>query len=245
MVHTDRVRIQAIAGCAFRCRFCDLPYTTTYSTKSADDLVAAARLAISDAPMTVRHLLLSGGTPTAQDREYLLGTIDRIVPEFREPVDVMMVPMFDRDYLHRLRSAGIRDLYLNLEIYNEATARKMMPQKAAAGRSRYMTSLREAVSVLGPGHVESLVLVGLEPISALRAAVRTLVDLRVIPVLSPFRPSPQTPLAALAPPSVEFLEEAWNLTSDVCKGSGLRPGPVCIPCQHNTLTFPDSSGFYV
>ena len=76
------------------------------------------------------------------------------------------------------------------------------------------------------------------------AAVDRLVEIRCRPVLSPFRPSPNTPLARQPVPSVETLRYLWTETYDRCAAHGLRPGPSCIPCQHNTLTLSDGSGFY-
>ena len=43
---------------------------------------------------------------------------------------------------------------------------------------------------------------------------------------------------------VEFLAEAYERAIEIVEGFGVKLGPRCIPCQHNTLTFPDGSEAY-
>jgi hypothetical protein len=63
VTHTDRCRVSPIAGCAWNCRFCDLPYTLDYRKKHVDDLLAVIEAARDDRLVPARHVLVSGGTP--------------------------------------------------------------------------------------------------------------------------------------------------------------------------------------
>jgi hypothetical protein len=43
------------------------------------------------------------------------------------------------------------------------------------------------------------------------------------------------------------MKRLWDGTLEICAkaGASIKPGPRCIPCQHNTVTFPDGTDFYV
>ena len=41
-----------------------------------------------------------------------------------------------------------------------------------------------------------------------------------------------------------MLAEVYMRALDVVERHGVKLGPRCIACQHNTLTFPDASGAY-
>jgi hypothetical protein len=75
-------------------------------------------------------------------------------------------------------------------------------------------------------------------------AVGELVRRGCDPVLSPFRPDPHTPLRDAPPPTVDFLEEAYDRAMEFVDLQGGALGPRCIPCMHDTLTFPDGSERY-
>jgi pyruvate-formate lyase-activating enzyme len=240
ITHTDRVRAAPVAGCAFRCAFCDLPYTYAYTTKRIEHLVEAVQAGLHDRILPARHVLVSGGTPRAQDREYLLKSLRAICRSTDAPVDAMLVPWHDPDFLVRLRDSGIDGVFFNLELYGETAARQMMPQKASFGNSALLETLRRAVPVFGERKVRSLILAGLEPVSDTLRGVEAIVSVGAIPILSPFRPSSATPLRNVPPPTLEVLKEAYTGALTISRRFGLPLGPDCIPCQHNTLAFPSS-----
>jgi hypothetical protein len=95
-----------------------------------------------------------------------------------------------------------------------------------------------------PGRVRSLLLVGLEPLEETLEAVGELFRRGCDPVLSPFRPDPHTPLQDAPPPTLDFLEEAYDRAIEIVDLHGGALGSQCIPCMHNTLTFPDGSEHY-
>lgn len=250
VTHTDRCRISPIEGCAWRCKFCDLPYEFKYRKKPADELLEVIRIAANDPLAPARHVLISGGTPKPVDEGWIDGIYERIARESPLPVDVMMPARPDFDYPAWLRSVGVNMLSVNLEINDVNIARKITPNKARQlGRELYLNYIARAVDVFGVGQVQSLLIVGesAEPLESTLEGVRELVDRGCVPVLSPFRPDPHTPMATLPPPSVDEMQRVYDATLKICAkaGSGLLPGPRCVPCQHNTIAFPDSSDFYV
>ena len=143
-------------------------------------------------------------------------------------------------------------LSVNLEVSDPARALKITPNKARKlGRQHYLDYIEVAVEAFGVGFVQSLMVFGddVEPLESTLRGVRDLVERGCLLVLSPFRPDPNTPMAkrGARPPSVDDMKRAWEGTLAVCAtvGGPIKPGPRCIPCHHNTLTFPDGSNFYV
>lgn len=235
--HGDRARLAPIQGCAMTCKFCNIPYQDRYATKPLDALSAAVRRALDDPIQPARHLLISGGTPRAVDYKYLSAVYERILTEHRElQIDIMMVPAQGLLDLPRLRDLGLVGLSVNIEIFNGAIARDLMRQKHVMGIDYYLRFLEGAVATMGPGAVRSLLMVGLEPIDDTLEGVKRLVEIGCVPVLSPFRPDPSTPLRGVQPLEAEALEEVFLRSTDLARQFGLSLGPDCPPCTHNTLT---------
>ena len=246
ITHADRVRISPIQGCGMVCTFCDLPYQMRYRRMRIDGLVDSVARALQDETLPARHVLISGGTPKEDDYDFLKTVYQEVAAGFPGiSVDVMMVPAPGLLDLPQLRRIGIHGLSINLEIYSLEIARKMMRPKYDLGRDFYFDFIAEAVAEFGPGKVRSLLLVGLEPLEETLAGVEALAERGCDPVLSPFRPDPHTPLRNMKPPAIELLIEAYERSLEIVERHGVKLGPRCIPCQHNTLTFPDESGEYI
>jgi hypothetical protein len=143
-------------------------------------------------------------------------------------------------------------LSVNLEISDPQRARRITPNKARLfGRETYLNYVEAAVEAFGVGQVQSLMVFGesIESIDSTLEGVRDLAARGCVPVLSPFRPDASTPLgrSGAAPPTIAEMRRIWHAASEICSaaGTGVKPGPRCVPCQHNTVTFSDGSDFYV
>ncbi len=239
ITHTDRVRISPIAGCAITCQFCDLPYKMRYQKKRVEGFLEAITTALNDPLLPAGHVLISGGTPRKEDFSYLHDVYERVTTGFPGiDVDIMMVPLpglLDLNWLHQI---GVHALSINLEMWDKSLAHRYMPKKAKLTRDYVLDFIAQAVDVFGKGRVRSLLLVGLEPIEATLIAVDALAARGCQPVLSPFRPDPATPLRNLAPPVEAYLTEVYQRSREICECHQVDLGPSCLPCQHNTLTFP-------
>jgi hypothetical protein len=249
VTHTDRCRISPIEGCAWRCTFCDLPYEQRYRMKPKEELLEVVRIAVKDELTPARHVLVSGGTPRRRDEPWIDEIYAYIAQNSPVPVDVMMPARDDLGYPAWLKDVGVNMLSVNLEISNEERARLITPNKARLGRDHYLRYTEAAVKAFGIGFVQSLMVFGsaIEPVSETIRGVQDLVDRGCIPVLSPFRPESNTPLGTAPPATYDEMLQVYEATVDICRrsGTGLMPGPRCIPCHHNTVAFPDDSGFYV
>lgn len=238
VTHGDRVRLSPIRGCTMRCRFCNIPYEDTYETKPIEGMTEALDRAFADPLQPARHLLVSGGTPAPGDVPFLQAVYERVLLDYADrQVDIMMVPVDGLFDLPRLKQLGLHELSINVELFNPRIAQFLMPQKHRQGMSRYVEFIGQAADMLGPRRVRSMIMVGLEPLWDTLAAVRAVAEAGGVPVLSPFRPDPSTPLRDVRPLSAEELEEVYVRASDVAADAGQTLGPDCAPCTHNTLTF--------
>jgi hypothetical protein len=239
MSHADRARFSPVQGCAFRCQFCDA-YTDASVFHPLERLLEAARFALDDTVLPVRHVLISGGTPPRPEVAALTDLCVALTEALPVPVDVMYTPRDATDgIVPALANGGVHGLSINLELFGDETLRRVAPQKAAIGRAVFGQHIEDAVARFpGSGRVRSLIIVGLEPLDDTLAGVRWLCERGCQPVLSPFRPSPGTPLAGAVPPSVALLRAAWEQTAEIADRYGLRPGPDCVPCQHNCVALP-------
>jgi len=241
--HADRVRVSPIEGCAFTCTFCDLPYEFRYRTKDVERLVETAATALRDPIQPAAHILISGGTPRPQDYPYVRECYDAILTEFPDvPVDIMMVPLEEVLDLGHLRSLGLREVSINLEVWDEAITRVVAPRKHKQGRAHYLDFLAHAARELGGTQVRSMFMVGIEAAESTLEGVAAVADLGCVPVLSPFRPDPATPLRHRSPPSAALMKQVYLKALEATRARGVPLGPPCIPCAHNTLTFPSARG---
>jgi len=250
VTHTDRCRISPIEGCSWVCTFCDLPYEKRYRKKPKHELLRAVELAKDDPLSPARHVLISGGTPRPEDESWIDDVYAFIAQNSPIPVDVMMPARHDMNYPKWLRSVGVNMLSINIEVWDIARAMRIMPNKARQlGRDHYLEYIAEAVKVFGVGFVQSLIVFGeaIEPLESTIEGVRSLAERGCIPVLSPFRPDFTTPMGKMSPASMEEMRRVYSEAVEICdrSGTGVKPGPRCVPCQHNTVSFPDSSKFYV
>ena len=241
VTHGDRVRLSPTIGCAMVCRFCNVPYDDVYhGLKPVELMVQAVKIALADDLQPARHVLISGGTPgpphvaaLAAAYEHLLESLPGI------EIDIMMVPVPGLFDLERLDRLGVHELSVNLEIFNESIAQELMPHKHRQGRDFYLDFLEQGAETLGQGRVRSMLMVGLEPLEDTLAGVREIARRGCVPVLSPFRPDPATPLRSWRPPEGSFLKEVYLRARDAASEFGMGLGPSCAPCTHNTLTFAD------
>lgn len=252
ITHSDRVRLSPIKGCAIQCDFCDIPFDKSpiepayRGTKVIDNILEAAGVALEDPVLPAQHVLISGGTPRKRDYGYENEVYERMVADNPDvDVDIMMVPMPGLLNIKRLGEIGIHGLSINLELWNKDIALRTMRSKAKASRELYLDFIEKSAETFGNGRTRSLLMVGIEPIEDTLKGVEALAERGCDPVLSPFRPDPLTPLRDMKPMAADGLLEVWQRSQEiVSRYEGVKLGPRCIPCMHNTLTFADNSGKY-
>lgn len=241
VTHGDRARLSPIRGCAMTCTFCNIPYDdpiSVYTLKSIPACVEAVRAALTDAAQPAHHLLISGGTPKPKDVGFhreLYRTILTTFPDL--PVDIMMAPVTGVLDVPELARLGVNELSVNLEVYDRERAKDVARSKYNQGLDHYLRTIEDAAAILGPGRVRSMLLVGLEPAEGTLAGVRAIAERGGLPVLSPFRPDPVTPLRDVRPPNTDELRDVLLRATEIVTELGTILGPDCPPCSHNTLNF--------
>lgn len=238
--HLDRVRLSPIVGCAYDCAFCDLP--GRINLRPLADIQSAAEVALADERLPPRHLLISGGSPGPRQWPEFTDTLVALVRSLspRLPVDVMMSSGPGTvELVHRLVDAGAHGFALNIEVESSDAATVHIKGKHRRARPHFDATVSAAVDRLGStGRVRSLILPGLEPVEETLNGVEHIASLGADPVLSPFRPAQGTQLVDAEPVSAEALRLVLDGSRSIASRHGVRLGPRCLPCQHNTLGFP-------
>lgn len=245
MSHADRVRVSPIVGCVYDCDFCDLA-TVRYRPRPLEVLLPAIDVALEDAVLPPTHLLISGGSPghTAAQQAYFDETclaIARHVCARGFDVDVMMTPKPNGpELVERLVDAGVTGFSFNIEVYDETHATAHLPLKRRFAHPHFERTIARAVELLGTGtgRVRSLIIVGLEPAETTLAGVEWLARQGCHPVLSPFRPGRGTKLEGAPPVAASLLRSVLDEAREIVDRHRVALGPRCVPCQHNTLSFP-------
>ena len=249
MTHADRLRISPIHGCSYGCQFCTCNIQK-YFPIPIETLDQAVEVALKDLYNSPRHILISGGTPKAEEStyEYLNNVYEyfpRKYPDYE--FDVMLSPRGKHagdadekeyeDFLKYLRyDCGIATLSVNLELYNEEKRREHIPDKYKIGKEKYCKFIQKAVAVFGEGKVRSSLIVGLEGKKDTLKGVRELCSWGCIPVLSAFVPGSGTSMERYPRPEVDFLVEIVNEAESIARENKMVLGPLCKPCTHNSLT---------
>ncbi len=243
--HADRVRISPIQGCTMSCKFCDVP-GQKYDRRPLGQILEGLDIAKADKVLPVYHVLISGGTPSQADFRYFDDICREVVSSSGMPVDVMMPPRpRDASFFQRLVALGVHGFSINLEVFDDKKSKEIIREKHSIGHQLFKDAIENAVQgTSGHGRVRSLIVIGLETEKETLEGVSFLASLGCDPVLSPFRPSRGTALSGYPPPTFEYLERVYYEAKNITEKFGVKLGPRCIPCQHNTLTFPDASGAY-
>lgn len=146
MSHADRARLSPVYGCTFSCQFCDFA-GKKYVRRPVEQLLAALAVARQDALLPVSHVMVSGGTPGPRDYGYFDEVCEKVVRSMDMPVDVMMVPRMDVGIIDSLADWGIHGYALNMEVYDDEVARRVIPQKRRLGLSQLAASIERAPSL--------------------------------------------------------------------------------------------------
>ncbi|MDQ6971298.1 MAG: DASS family sodium-coupled anion symporter [Mariprofundaceae bacterium] len=108
-----------------------------------------------------------------------------------------------------LYAAGLDIFVCNLEVHDSGRFAEVCPGKQRdGGQDAVWKALDHACTVFRPGSVVSHLIVGLEPLASTLEGMQKLVACGIVPLLTPFRPLPGTPLADQPLPSLDDVEQA-------------------------------------
>ena len=237
--HADRVRLSPINGCAYKCDYCNLP-AERYTRHDQAQLIEALMVAIDDHALPPRHALVSGGSPGSRHVDWFVETILGVVAASPVPVDVMMSAIPGRpEVVDSLVDGGVAGFSINMELFGDEVSELHIKGKHRHARPGYDAFVTRAVERLGrTGAVRSLIIAGLEEQDETLRGIAHIAALGADPVISPFRPAERTSLHDQRPPGAAEMLELLDAARVVAADHGVHLGPRCIPCHHNTLTFP-------
>ncbi len=241
---TDRLRVHMTNECIYKkhnigCKFCNIvPCKDPISLKDVEEVVNDY---VANSP-AVKHFLIGG---QSMDQKNGMQTIIQMVRIIRNAtkdkrIYVMALP-YDEASIKTLVEAGMNELACNIEIFDKKLAVKYMPGKGAIPRETYYRILSYAGKLLPqPGSVRAMLIYGLEPKKSFMKGIRKIVGLGIQPIISIFRPLPDTPLEHLMAPPLMDVYDLYCKAEKVCEKKGLRLGPACVFCQNNTLSLPET-----
>nr|WP_157187447.1 radical SAM protein [Nocardia vinacea] len=227
-----------------RCQYCSIGknFSADAARKQQRHLLEVLDASLVDNRLPARHLLIGGGTPSGPDMGAILASeLCRSVKERHDiQIYVMIAAPIDNSYIDMLKDAGADELGMNLEFWSDEAWQKYIPGKNdLIGKNRYLSALEHAVEKFGPINTRSILIAGLEDASYTREAAAFLAGLGVMPIVSPFRSLDGTMLQDSRGFKGDKYVKLWSAIESDLAGTGIPLGPVCVPCQNNTLAIPN------
>jgi hypothetical protein len=243
--YTDRLRINPFPNCCnnkkneLACKFCDLGNSNKVLNYEINDVFEVVEGYLQSG-LKINHILVGGGSSIQKNSwSQILKLVQFIRKITNKRIYLMVLPPKDLKILGSLYQVGVSEIGFNIEIYNRNIAKELMPFKGNIQLNQYYKAFDVATKLWGKkGNVRSIFILGLEPEKNVLEGVEEICKRGVMPILSTFRPLPETPLVDYVPPTSEFLYSIWGKTLNISKKYGLIPGPLCVPCQNNTISIP-------
>ncbi len=243
---TDRLRVHMTNKCIYKkmgrsCRFCNIDTEDTGELIPMTDIIEVVEDYIENAH-ELKHFLVGGQSAEEHSEKTRVVEIIRAIRERSDKnIYVMSLP-FSKETMNEMKEAGMTELACNMEVYDDLLAREYMPGKGRIPRSHYMDILGYASKLYEdtPGAVRSALIIGLEPHESFMRCIGMLARTGVQPIVSVFRPLPNTDLERMMMPPLNYLYDVFIEAETLCREYGLSLGPECINCQNNTLSLPDS-----
>lgn len=234
----DRLRVYYRNGCALQeigegCKFCDL-YGTDKPFDFEEICEALSYYWEND---SVKHYLIGGGSEISSEQYKMILDIARLIHANNDKhIYLMSQPITDFEILKELRKNGITEVAFNIEMFDRDIAKAVMPGKSRNTLIDYYNSFEQAVKVWGStGNVRSVILLGFDDVQTFAKGIRELCERGVSPILSLFRPCPNTPLKHFMPPNEDETLLYYETAKTICNKYGLNLGPSCKACQNNTV----------
>lgn len=256
---TDRLRVHLTNACCFKtinknggCKFCNIEINDNPNQITPNDISEVVRKYIADEKnntdslIKLRHFLIGGQTLNNCDNS-IVDTAKQLSNYRFMSKYVMSVPLKSSTVIELIK-AGVSEFAYNIEIFDEKCRLKYMPEKGKISVENYFKSLVETKNLLvnlAPTYqkkiVRTMIIVGLEPDETLLEGIRRVIKSEIEPMLSVFRPLPNTPLEDFNAPSIKSVLELYSVVNDIMieeNTSIKKLGPECVCCQNNTVSMP-------
>lgn len=218
-LHDSLLMLHPLMGCGFfahsgmACGYCQYDSMLNEAEPPLRDpleLVEVVRAALAERDLDTVYLY-NGASPGDD------AGLSRLIPVIallrkhlgHQQIALETVAPRNVQIIDELYAAGLDIFVCNLEVNNAARFAEVCPGKQQeGGQQAVWRALEHARAVFRPGSVVSHLIVGLEPLDSTIEGMQKLVSCGVVPLLTPFRPLPGTPLADTALPSLDDVEQA-------------------------------------
>ena len=232
-----------ISGCTF-CDYSQNfnEYTDSILSKEREEhIINSIKQYITHAD--IKTLFITGGNPNLLDIEKWTDFLEKSISTFKEKipnglVDVMLTPRgFDKyvyddvdrykeykRYLMYLKKIGVNTISPNMELWEQKDLEKFCKPskeeinigmtKSEIGHTGYMDFIRAGIEVFGKYNVRTSLIVGLNSVSSVKEAIKTLIPLGCQVVLSPFK-SPNENFNKFVPKDHELIELSNYLNTEI------------------------------
>ncbi len=231
-LHDRLLILHPLLGCGFfakqgeACGYCQYDSMLNEATPPLRDpleLVEVVRAALVEREIDTVYLY-NGFAPQEDAGLRRLAPIIALLRKHLGHHQIALETVAPRDLtaIDELYAAGLDLFICNLEVNDADRFREICPGKAAqGGQEAVWRALDHAASLFPPGAVVSHLIVGLEPISSSIEGMKQLIGHCVVPLLHPFRPLPDTPLATTPLPTLDDVESLLLEQYRLLAASGL------------------------
>ncbi|MDQ6990018.1 MAG: DASS family sodium-coupled anion symporter, partial [Mariprofundaceae bacterium] len=251
-LHDRLLILQPFMGCGFfsqdkqACAYCQFDSMLNAASPSLRDpleLVEVVREALSEREIDTVYLYNGFSPHDDVGLSQLLPVIALLRRHLgHRQIALETVAPKDLSVIDALYAAGLDIFICNLEVFEAATFQDICPGKdKQGGQVAIRQALDHACKVFRPGAVVSHLIVGLEPISSTIKGMKSLIVQNVVPLLIPFRPLPDTPLAEQEIATLDDIEEALLQQYKLLEEAGLPThrlrdmGRVLTPMESGVL----------
>ncbi len=190
----------------------------------------------------VKHILLTGGCFSHEKEIELVSEIIKSIRSHtgfdRVPGTILPSPARNSGEIKRYFDTGIGAIGFSLEIWDKKLYEAICPGKSKSiSHEGFVSSLRNAVKIFGPGNVYGVLVMGLEPKSTFLQGVKEITGLGANVVPFVWSPNPGSKLSGHRAPTsdwyVETILEAADIVNKAKIPSGIQNH--CYRCDGNSL----------
>ncbi|MEE9594920.1 MAG: radical SAM protein [Candidatus Hydrothermarchaeales archaeon] len=214
-------------GCVYwgekQCKFCVVGYIDTKDEKEPMETAEVVDAGVREGAIKSHVALTSGALARDRGSDLMASAAKAIKEKVEIPISANVEPPRDLDSIDKLKEAGADSIYINLEVYDEAKRRDIMPGKSGFGIDYYDGAFERCLEVFEENQVASVMLAGLESDTTCLEGVEHLACLGVVPVVIPFYPTAHSKLNGMCPPSVDRMRKLYTEAADIIREYGLNP----------------------
>lgn len=245
--NNNRIRIRHADVCVFKkegkgCQFCHTKNEISYNM-NLKDIEEAFQYYLKN--LEFNQIMIGGASNNVEIEAEIIKSIIKVVRKSTlKSIYIMSIPPNNIDDILKYKQLGANEIAFNIEIFDEKTAKKIMPGKGKISREKYMKSLKTASDIFGKdGQVRSMLIVGLESLNTFKEGIEALCKIGVQPMISPFRPMKGSKLEFFVPPTMNDCLRYIYSAQEILDKYNMKLGPKDQISQNNTFNYIDIDEF--